>query len=50
MNKKELITLKEIILKEQFDDAINNSLKIKNDFEKAYDNAIKYKKKTKKKD
>ena len=50
MNKKESIALKEIVLKEQFDSAINDSLKVKNDFEKAYDNIVKYKKKTKKKD
>ena len=48
MNKKELIALKEIILKEQFDKTINDSLKIINEFEKAYDNAIKQKKKIKK--
>ena len=48
MNKDELKALKEMILKEEFDKAINDSLKVKTKFEKAYDNAIKSKNKTKK--
>ena len=45
-----LKNIKEIILKEQLDEIVNDSLKVNNDFEKAYDDAINCKKKIKKYD